>query len=473
MLGRLGQFHENERLNRWVQTGYGRIAVWMIAVALLAWHETSIAMIVAFSAVLLVPRQRRLLLSLAAAGTIAERLGNGEISRGISEWLLLGAKLAVALAGLYVIVWLVRRAEKWPALVQRYPATAVHVALWLGYSLSWLPGLGVLTSLPFFAWRLSYLAASGARGTAKGTRFRDHLFYLAPVFGGEATPIGKGFDYLTRHEANDGPSLARSQLAGIKLLLLAVVWVFALAALKALAQGDVDSGRAELFGSYLSSWSIGIPNLDELLRATTTPAWHTSWAALYVTLVTETLSLAIFGHVVVGCLRLLGFNVFRNTYKPLLAESIVEFWNRFFYYFKEVLVDFFFYPTYLRLKRLKPAARTFAAVFAAAFVGNMYFHIFYESPDEIFLLDLATLWALWGPRLIYCLLLAIGIWLSMLRQQKLRAAGVPAGGWTRARRIAGVWTFYAVLQIWNIRLEDVTIGDCNALFLALFGLSVG
>jgi len=25
--------------------------------------------------------------------------------------------------------------------------------------------------------------------------------------------------------------------------------------------------------------------------------------------------------------------MFRNTYKPLLAESIVEFWNRYYYYF--------------------------------------------------------------------------------------------------------------------------------------------
>jgi hypothetical protein len=42
------------------------------------------------------------------------------------------------------------------------------------------------------------------------------------------------------------------------------------------------------------------------------------------------------GHMIIGTLRLFGFNVFRNTYKPLLSESILEFWNRYYYYFKEL-----------------------------------------------------------------------------------------------------------------------------------------
>lgn len=468
----LPQFHESERLIAWTQTNPGRLVVWLIAVGALLWHDTGVSMLAAFSAVLLLPGRRRLLLSLAAVGTIVERFGDvSEVPASLApQWVLVGAKVAIALAGLYCIFMLVQRLTHWPAVARRYPVVTVHAAIWFGLTLSWLPGLGALASLPFFAWRLSYLAAAGARGTVKGTGFRDHLFYLVPVFGGESSPIGKGFDYLSRHEANNANAVARSQLAGINLLLLALVWTFALAAIEAIAHGGIVGGRATALGSMLAPWSLGIPKLDELISATTLPAWYTGWIALYVALVKETIRLAIFGHVIVGCLRLLGFNVFRNTYKPLLAESIVEFWNRFYYYFKEVLVEFFFYPTYLRLRSLSPTARTFAAVFAAAFVGNMYFHVLYESPDEVVLLDLQGLWALWGPRLIYCLLLAIGIWLSMLRQQKLRAAGEAPGPWTRLRRIAGVWTFYSVLQIWNTRMEDVRIADCNALFLSLFGL---
>ena len=94
------------------------------------------------------------------------------------------------------------------------------------------------------------------------------------------------------------------------------------------------------------------------------------------------LRLAVKGHLIVGFLRLYGFNVFRNTYKPLLAESIVEFWNRYYYYFKELLVTFFFMPTFTGpAKRLRhwPRLRLLAAVFAAAFVGNVYYHVIKES----------------------------------------------------------------------------------------------
>ena len=99
------------------------------------------------------------------------------------------------------------------------------------------------------------------------------------------------------------------------------------------------------------------------------------WAAIYCDLFRRVLSLCVSGHVIVGYLRLCGFNVFRNTYKPLLAETIVEFWNRYYYYFKELLVNFFFFPTFTRYFKRNPRLRMFAAVFAAAFVGNMYYHV--------------------------------------------------------------------------------------------------
>ena len=101
---------------------------------------------------------------------------------------------------------------------------------------------------------------------------------------------------------------------------------------------------------------------------------------------------------IVGCIRLLGFNVFRNTYKPLLAESIVEFWNRYYYYFKELLVEFFFYPTYLRSSWARPGIRMFLAVFAAAFIGNMYYHVL-GSPETVLSFDLAGFLEAMGPKL--------------------------------------------------------------------------
>ena len=78
-----------------------------------------------------------------------------------------------------------------------------------------------MLALPFLLWRIGYMLMSGQRGRIAGTRFSDHLLYLYPVYGGTNTPYGKGIDHLARHEAQTDEALARSQLAGLKLLALA------------------------------------------------------------------------------------------------------------------------------------------------------------------------------------------------------------------------------------------------------------
>jgi len=183
-----------------------------------------------------------------------------------------------------------------------------------------------------------------------------------------------------------------------------------------------------------------------------------AWASVYLELIRITLLLAITGHVIVGCLRLLGFNVFRNTYKPLLAESIVDFWGRYYFYFKELLVDLFFYPAFLSCSWAGKKLRLFIAVFAAAFAGNMYFH-FLLRYELVTNLEFASLWADLGPRLIYCGLLAFGIWISMLRQEKRRAGDVRETALVRLRRIAGVWTFFGVINIWNVGPPGLDISE--------------
>jgi hypothetical protein len=44
-----------------------------------------------------------------------------------------------------------------------------------------------------------------------------------------------------------------------------------------------------------------------------------------------------------------------------------------------VLVNFFFFPTFTRHFKKHPRLRMFAAVFMAAFVGNLYYHLILHS----------------------------------------------------------------------------------------------
>ena len=161
--------------------------------------------------------------------------------------------------------------------------------------------------------------------------------------------LWQGLATLSQCEAKTTEALARSQLAGIKLLLLAVLLRLVLTGYEGLLYGP-GNRLTHALGRY----TLGLPKLQSLLLLGAQAPWVQFWASIYGELFEQVLRLAVKGHLIIGMLRLYGFNAFRNTYKPLLAESIVEFWNRYFYYFKELLSTFFFMPTFTGFGDLAP-----------------------------------------------------------------------------------------------------------------------
>ncbi len=425
------------------------------------------------------PAWRRGLLSLAAVGALAAdvskvlRPARGAAA-GASVWLVAPVAGAILLALLYGCYRTATRFTDLPAVVRARPQVALHVLFWGAFAVVWRTPrdgsvwastvLAVGALLPFFLWRCGYLLKTGQRGRAAGTRFADHLFYLSPVYGGTDTPVGKGYDHLVRHEAQSAEALARSQLAGVKLLVLALAWRGVQQVMAGAVYGDPDSPVTRMLGGY----SLSVPSLDRLLAHNVSVPLLTAWASLYLELFREVLQHAARGHVIVGVLRLCGFNVFRNTYKPLLAESVVEFWNRYYYYFKELLVDFFFFPTFVRHLRAWPRLRIVAATFAAAFAGNMYYHALQQ--DRLVLQG--DVWYAWGAlhsRVFYCLLLTAGLAVSMLREQRRRGRTPAArGGVARVARIATVWTFFGIIHIWNAGAH-ASFAQRTRFFLSLLG----
>jgi hypothetical protein len=301
------------------------------------------------------------------------------------------------------------------------------------------------------------------RGRLAGTRFVDHLFYIYPAWGtGSDTPYGKGWDYLSTNEAKDEEALARSQLAGIKLMLLGALWSVCGDLLRGVVLGKENAYRHALGGL-----SPGLPTVGALFARPGDYSLWQCWAALYVDLFDRVLGLAARGHILIGWVRIFGFNVFRNTYKPLLAETIVEFWNRYYYYFKELLVNFFFFPTFTRYFKQQPRLRIFAAVFMAAFVGNVYYH-WLGLESTLASGSLREMWALLQSRLFYCALLALGIYVSMRREQR-KVGHRTARSWPRrAAAIFGVWTFFSIIHIWAQK-GRTPFADRLKFFLGLIG----
>ena len=469
----VSQAHEHPRLIAWASTTPGRIGVWLAALLLL-WPTAALdAVVPVLGLVQMVPDLRTLVLGFTSPVVLFGMLSG----LGVRSLTAIVLDFALVAALLYACFRAASAYRRLPALVQRNGQIAWHALVWIGLAATWwLPRLlGAAAGeanarafrylLPFLAWRCGYMLLAGRRGSAAKSRFVDHLYYCLPMWGGTQVPYGKGYDHLERQRAASAESLARTQLAGLKLVVLALLWVVARRLLSVGLRGRPGVGLL----TYLQPYALEIPPLGVLI-AEGSPSLSVAWLGLFVELVDATLVLAISGHLIIGYLRLFGFDVFRNTYKPLLAQSIVDFWNRYYYYFKELLAEFFFFPTYVSYLKAYPRLRIVAATMAAAALGNVYYHAL-RDVELLVGAGAAGAWRLLAPRMLYALLLGAGISISMLRERRRRGGDAVAANPMRVlRRIAGVWLFYGLIHIWSVEPLALTFAQRTSFFLSLFGL---
>lgn len=449
------QFHENPQVIAWWCKKLNRILHW------------------------LTPARRRVMLIF---GAIIVGISNpiSYLKKSQPDTSLLA--LVMLVLAIFGIVWLIFQAsvhyKSLPNIVKRHPQITLHLLFWLFLILLWTSTpasgiwyvviLGIVLFLPKILWRCGYMFYAGQNGKIKNHPFMQQLICLFPIFGGTNTPYGKGLDFLSKFEAGTIDALARSQLAGIKLLLLSATWALLLYLMEAFVYGSGNELTQSTGGK-----TIGIPKLSELVPQGGKASRFQSWLSIYCELIWQVLRIARNGHGVIGILRLFGFNVFRNTYKPLLAESVHEFWNRYYYYFKELLVNFFFMPVFMQLNgnffKKWQQLRLFLAVFCSAFLGNTYYHLLYK---ESLIIHGDIYHALYSSRcdIFYALLLAIGIYVSMIRKERLGGKPLSNSIFSRYIRIFGVWTFFSLIFIWDIK-SDTGFFTRFDFFLNLFSLN--
>jgi hypothetical protein len=264
-------------------------------------------------------------------------------------------------------------------------------------------------------------------------------------------PFVKGARYLRRIEAQNSEQLAIAQIKGVKLF----VWSFVLSLiLKALVR---------VVHGYL-----GIPTYPEVFAFSVQRVpfpWFVGVASLISQFLEDLLRLSIWGHRIVACCRMAGFIALRNTYRPLQSRSIAEFWNRYLYYFKELLVDFFFYPTFMRYFKRWPRLRLFAATFAAACLGNIFFHFFFDMGY----IEKFGFWkslAAFHVFMFYAVVLAAGIGISQLRQRREKP------GWIQGRLVPSLCVagFYCILHVFDYGARTQPIQEHFRFLAHLFNL---
>ncbi len=310
-----------------------------------------------------------------------------------------------------------------------------------------------------YLWFFNYaLLDRNAKDTAPLALQTGHFL---PFWGGYGTPFPKGAAYLRKIEARTPAQLAVCQLKGIKLIYWALLLMLLQRVLKQLFYGHPGD-------SFLGvGFSLAIPSLGDVLqgRPDDPYPWHVNWLALVANFFYKLVAFSVWGHGIVAVCRMAGYNALRNTCNPLRSATIAEFWNRYYYYFKELLVDTFFYPAFLRYWKKRPRLRLFFATMCAAGFGNVLYH-FLRDIHEI--VEHGPWQALlsFHVYMVYGLVLGTAIGLSQLFEKKNRQEM----SWLKRNVVNPfcVISFYCLLSIFDDPDRDLTILDHFAFVLRLF-----
>ncbi len=294
------------------------------------------------------------------------------------------------------------------------PNSLLHSILW---SL-----VGVMAS---YLWFISY-ALTDRNPKADSTL---QLAAFRPLWGSTNTPFPKGAAYLRRIEAQNPEQFAIAQLKGLKLL----AWAVLLAVFQTFWY--------KFFHGYLR-----VPTSAQALAMSvrgTPVSWHLCWESQLLCYFEGVLAVSIMGHPIIAGCRMAGFNALRNTYRPLSSTTIAEFFNRFYYYYKELIVDLFFYPTFFRYFKGNRRLRIVFATLAAILFGNGFYHFtrdWQNIRDKGFWIAISD----YQVFFFYCAVLATAVSVSQLRKPDRRPAGLVRG---RLLPMVGVGLFFCLLNI--------------------------
>lgn len=252
-----------------------------------------------------------------------------------------------------------------------------------------------------YFWYLSYALIDQRHQNRSNLILQLATFH--PFYGSTTSPWGKGAAYWRSVESHTREELAITQLKALKLMVWALFLAVVLKVFRRVTYGEL--GIPPLLTSFNRYVAEGVgPG----------PMGALSIVAHYFEMLLE---IAAWGNVVIATARLAGFRLLRNTFRPLEARTVAEFWNRYDYYFKELLVNVYFYPTYLRYFKKHPRLRIAFATFMAAGVGNVLFHFMkenYRIPRDGLLTAILHM----QTYAFYSAVLVTGIVISQLRNKR-------------------------------------------------------
>jgi hypothetical protein len=370
-----------------------------------------------------------------------------------SQWAV-GAVVGCGLMCVALLRHVVQHPKSW---IARHPlacllggvSVAIAMASWEGAQ--GLPRLivwALVMAWTPYVWFMPYAIAQARSANATSTL--QSMGFLRSVWSPTYFPIGKQGPYLMKHQGKTSTEVAVSQVKGIKLL----VWTACLMALNHALHGLLSPFFPEL-SVVLDAWVAGRPF-----------AIGIEWGSLVLSTAMYCIDIVMWLNLFVAIARLAGFKLPRASWRPLESKTLLDYFNRFNFYFKELLVDYFFMPTFFKWFKSLPRLRMFAATFMAAGVGNALWHF---TRDIHLIHDKGLYHAVmdFSSYLVYCLLLAIGIGVSQVRvTMGIKPSNQP---WGRFQSFVLIWTFVTLLRVFSDLTLHHDMADRISFLLGLFG----
>lgn len=331
------------------------------------------------------------------------------------------------------------------------------------FGVVFLAGSGLLAPLPtLFLWVFAAVLAPCVfmlnYGIAnlkakKAHPVWQHAGLLRPYWTHIPWLAGKGVAYLLKFDAKNDDELAVTRLKALKL----GVW------------GTILFGSVTAF-DWMTNTKLGIPHLADALLAQDAGqdfGMGMSWAIVVAHFLGRILSVCTYGHLIVSIVRMTGYRLPRNSVSPLGSRTLAEFWNRYQFYFKEYLTDFFFFPAFTRFFKKSPKLRVAFATFSAAMIGNCLMHLVDYVVNKVPVYGLGQALLDFRGYPFYATALAIGIIISQLRNKPPRKED----GFLRYDVLPRVTVllFFCVLSIFDVFVDKLSLWARFDFLFNLFG----
>lgn len=156
------------------------------------------------------------------------------------------------------------------------------------------------------------------------------------------TPVPKGLPHIEHILTSDNSKLAQTKFSGLKLM----VWALILKYIAEFITLIFFQQNGEFFGFTFNGFNItNFQNVPISQYISEKHSFLEVWLVATINCLKFLLNeLTSQSGMIVATVRMAGFQVFRQTYKPYLAKDMNDWFRRLYHYYNEILLKFFFFP---------------------------------------------------------------------------------------------------------------------------------